>query len=191
MKAIPCEKLPRTWRSHTTLCTTPFTEQLKLSLIRIGRGLGGPGAQLSKRTSTLECLVWETDTSQVLNWQYPQNTHLNINSEEVTLECWPSRQSSSLQYLCYFARLNLFFLLASLRYGFFFGTLPRSPASRSHLFTVNVETCVFTGCPLVSKTMIDKHVKLLEFNHYWAQIHIHIHRFVNSHPQHPQFVKAK
>jgi hypothetical protein len=44
-------------RSRTTLCTTPFTEQLKLVLIRIERGVGGPGAQLSKRTSTLECLV--------------------------------------------------------------------------------------------------------------------------------------
>ena len=27
MKAIPWEKLTRKWRSHTTLCTTPFTEQ--------------------------------------------------------------------------------------------------------------------------------------------------------------------
>ena len=68
-KANPCEKLPRNWRSHITLCTTPFTEQLKLSLTRIERGEGGPGAQLSKRTSTFECLVWETDASQVLNWQ--------------------------------------------------------------------------------------------------------------------------
>ena len=58
-----CEKLPRNWRSGTTLCTTPFTEQLKLALTRIERGVGGPGAQLSKRTSTLECLVWETDTT--------------------------------------------------------------------------------------------------------------------------------
>jgi transposase len=30
---------------------------------------GRPGTQLSKRTSTLECLVWETDTSQVFNWK--------------------------------------------------------------------------------------------------------------------------
>ena len=50
-------------------CTTPFTEQHKLALTRIERGVGGPGAQLSKRTSTIERLVWETDTSQVLNWQ--------------------------------------------------------------------------------------------------------------------------
>ena len=53
MKAIPCEKLPRNWRSHTTLCTTPFTEESKLALIKIERRVGGPGAQLSKRTSTL------------------------------------------------------------------------------------------------------------------------------------------
>ena len=33
------------------------------------RGVGGPGAQLRKRISTLECLVGETDASQVLNWQ--------------------------------------------------------------------------------------------------------------------------
>jgi hypothetical protein len=32
--------------------TRQFTEQLKLALTRIERGVGGPGAQLSKRTST-------------------------------------------------------------------------------------------------------------------------------------------
>ena len=32
--------------------------------------------------------------------------------------------------------------MASLRYGFFFATLPRRPASRSDLFTVDVETGV-------------------------------------------------
>ena len=69
MKAIPCKKLTRNWRSHTTLCTTPFTEQRKLSLTRIEWGVGGPGAQLSQRTSALVCLVWETDASQVLIWQ--------------------------------------------------------------------------------------------------------------------------
>ena len=53
MKAIPCEKLSRNGRSRTTLCTIPFTEQRKLSLTRIERGVGGPGAQLSKRSSTL------------------------------------------------------------------------------------------------------------------------------------------
>ena len=53
MKAIPCKKLPRNWRSRTTLCTTPFTDQRKLALTRIERGVGGPGVQLSKRTSTL------------------------------------------------------------------------------------------------------------------------------------------
>ena len=34
----------------------PFTEQRKLSLTRIER-VESPGAQLNKRTSTLECLV--------------------------------------------------------------------------------------------------------------------------------------
>ena len=51
-------------------------------------------------------------------------------------------QSSSVQCLCSFAHLNLFLLLASLRYGFFFATLPRRPASQSCLFTVDVETGV-------------------------------------------------
>ena len=63
MKSIPCEKLARNWRFRTTLCTTPFTEQRILALTRIERGVGGPGVQLSKRTSTLECLVWETGSS--------------------------------------------------------------------------------------------------------------------------------
>ena len=51
-------------------------------------------------------------------------------------------QSSSVQCLCYFAHLNLLFLLACLTYGFFFATLPRRPASRSRLFTVDIETGV-------------------------------------------------
>jgi hypothetical protein len=38
------------------LCTTPFIEQCKLALNRIERGVGGPGAQMSKRASTLESL---------------------------------------------------------------------------------------------------------------------------------------
>ena len=41
----------------STLYTTPFTEQSKPALTRIERGVGSPSAQLSKRTSTLECLV--------------------------------------------------------------------------------------------------------------------------------------
>ena len=38
--------------------------------------------------------------------------------------------------------LNILFLLANLRYGFSFATLPRRPSSRSHIFTVDLETCV-------------------------------------------------
>ena len=34
---------PRNPRSGTMLCTTPFTEQRKLALTRIERGVGGPG----------------------------------------------------------------------------------------------------------------------------------------------------
>ena len=44
---------------------------------------------------------------------------------------------SSRQFIC--PVCVLFFLLVSLRHGFFFETLPRKPASRSHLFTVNIE----------------------------------------------------
>ena len=86
-KAIPCGKLPRNWRSNTTLCTTPFTEQCKMALTRTERGVGGPGAQLSKRTSTLECLVWETDASQVLNWQLHKTTHKTPVSKS-TVKRW-------------------------------------------------------------------------------------------------------
>ena len=49
---------------------------------------------------------------------------------------------SSVQCLCSFAHLNLFLELASPRYDFFFATLPRRPAPRSRLFTVDVETGV-------------------------------------------------
>jgi hypothetical protein len=35
-----------------------------------------------------------------------------------------------LSSVCSFAYLNLFFLLASLRYGFFFATLPTRPAKK-------------------------------------------------------------
>ena len=44
--------------------------------------------------------------------------------------------------VCVLLPILIFFLLASLRYGFFFATLPRRSASRSRLFTVDVETGV-------------------------------------------------
>ena len=47
----------KTLCTTTTLCTTPFTEQRKRALTRIEIGVGGPGAQLSKRTSTFAGLV--------------------------------------------------------------------------------------------------------------------------------------
>uniref|UniRef100_A0AAY5KH56 Zona pellucida sperm-binding protein 4 n=1 Tax=Esox lucius TaxID=8010 RepID=A0AAY5KH56_ESOLU len=43
-----------------------------------------------------------------------------------------------LSCLCSSAHLNLFFLLASLRYCFFFATLPRWPLSQIRLFTVDI-----------------------------------------------------
>src|SRR4029434_8160884 len=36
---------------------------------RVEREVGGPGAQLSKKTRILESLVREIDASRVLNWQ--------------------------------------------------------------------------------------------------------------------------
>ena len=45
----------------------------------------------------------------------------------------------TLSSVCSFDHLNILFLLASLKYGFFFATLPRRPASRCRLFTVDVE----------------------------------------------------
>jgi hypothetical protein len=44
IKDFSCEKLLRNYRSGTTLCTTPFTEQRKLSLTRIEREVGDLGA---------------------------------------------------------------------------------------------------------------------------------------------------
>ena len=71
-----------------------FPSQNSANCLRIEGGVGGPGAQLSKGTSTLECLVWETEASQDLNWQlHPQNPGLKVNSEEPTPGCGPSRQS--------------------------------------------------------------------------------------------------
>ena len=118
--------------------TTPFTEQRKLSLTRIKRGVGGPGAQLSKRTSTLvSSLRNRCHTSPQLA--------ASLNSTRktpVSMSTVKRRLRDAVQCLCYFAHLNLLFLLPSLRYGFFFSTLPRRPASLSHLFTVDVETGV-------------------------------------------------
>ena len=42
---------------------TPFSQQRKLPLTRIERGVGGPGAQLSKRTST-----WEDKYNRTSTW---------------------------------------------------------------------------------------------------------------------------
>ena len=53
-----------------------------------------------------------------------------------------SLSSVPLSSVCSIAHLNLSFLLASLRYGFFFAIQPRRPASRSRLFTIDVETGV-------------------------------------------------
>ena len=112
------------------LCTTPFTEQRKLALTRIERGVGYPGAQLNKRTlvsSLRDRRLISPQLAASLN--STRKTPVNVNSEEATPGCWPSRQSSSVQCLCSFAHLNL--LLVSLRYGFSLqlclGQLPELP----------------------------------------------------------------
>jgi hypothetical protein len=87
MKAIPCEKLPRNWTSRTTLyTTTPFTGQRKLALTRIERGVGGPSAQLSKRTSTLVSSLrnrrlTSRQLAASLNSTPKTPQRLNVNSE--------------------------------------------------------------------------------------------------------------
>lgn len=81
-------------------------------------------------------------------WRQALLPHLFIFSESHVLLCDPNTSNLTLfsnlpmSSVCSFAHLNLFFLLASLRYGFFFPTLPRRPASRSYLFTVDDETGV-------------------------------------------------
>ena len=77
MKTIPCQKLPRNWWSCTTLCTTPFTEHCKLALTRLERGVGGPSAQLSKRTSTLECLQTHTKLLTNAPWNINKIWHIH------------------------------------------------------------------------------------------------------------------
>ena len=78
--------IARNGRSRTKLCTIPFTEQHKLALTRIERGVGGPGAQLSKRTTTLVSSLrnrrlTSPQLAASLNTT-TQNTSLNVNSEE-------------------------------------------------------------------------------------------------------------
>lgn len=68
-RLFPTRNCQRNWRAHSTVCTTPFTEQRKLALTEIERGVGGLGAHPSKMNSTSESLVWEKGKSQVLNWQ--------------------------------------------------------------------------------------------------------------------------
>ena len=115
MKDIPCEKLPRNWRSRTTLCTIPFTEQHQLSHTRIERGVGGPCAQLSQRTSTL--------VSSLRNRPSPQlATSLNstrktpVSTSTLKRRLWDAGLLGTvpLSSVCYFAHLNFVFLLASL-----------------------------------------------------------------------------
>ena len=99
LKAIPCEKFPRNWRSHTTLCTTPFSEQCKLSLTRIERGMNGrprctneQGDKYIRVSSLRNRRVTSPQLPASLN-STRKNTSLNFNSEEATSWCWPSRQS--------------------------------------------------------------------------------------------------
>ena len=119
MKAIPCKKLPRIWRSFTTLCTTPFTEQLKLALTRIER-VGDPGAQLSKTTNTLESLVWDGML------------------RDAVLLCRVAKKKPYLRL----ANLKKRFRRAQDHKTLDRGTPTRRPATRSRLFTVEVEAGV-------------------------------------------------
>ncbi|CDQ89966.1 unnamed protein product [Oncorhynchus mykiss] len=55
-----------------------------------------------------------------------------VSTSTVKRQLWDAGLlgNSFVQCLCSFAHLNLLFLLPSLRYGFFFATLPRKPASQ-------------------------------------------------------------
>ena len=75
------------------------TGEESLALTRIERGVGGPGAQLSERTSTLVSSLKNRrltgpQLAASLN-STRKNTSLNFNSEEATLGCWPSKYALS------------------------------------------------------------------------------------------------
>lgn len=78
MKAILCEKFPK----ETKVCTTPFTEQSKLAITRIEKEVGTPSAQKQQQSP-------HGSSASSFNKYYPENTSLIVNSEEVTLGCWP------------------------------------------------------------------------------------------------------
>ena len=138
------EKLPRNWISHTTLCTTPFTEQRKLPLTRIER-VGGPGAQLSKRTSTL--------VSSLRNRRLtgPQlATSLNSTCKTPVSTSSVKRRLLDAGLVGRVPLSSVCVLLPILIFSFYWPVwdvsfslqLPRRPASRSRLFTVDIETGV-------------------------------------------------
>ena len=66
MKDIPCEKLARNWRSRTMLCTTPFTEQSKLSLTRMERVRGPRNRHLT--SPQLAASLNSTHKTPVSTW---------------------------------------------------------------------------------------------------------------------------
>ena len=73
---------------------------------------------------------------------YPQNTSLNVNSEEVTPGCWPSRQSCKEKPYLRLANKNKKLRWTKEHVDTGQRNLPRRPASQSRLFTVDVETGV-------------------------------------------------
>ena len=125
------------------LCTTSFTEQSKLALTRIERGVGGPRCTTEQedkyiRVSSLRNRLL-TSHQLVASLNSTRKTPVSTSTVKRRLR----DESSSVQCLCYFANLNLFFLLANLRYGFFFANLPKRPASRvaSSLLTLRLVFC--------------------------------------------------
>jgi hypothetical protein len=80
-------------KSRTTLHTAPFTEQRKLALTRIKRGVGGPGAQLSKRTSTLVSSLRNrhlTNPQLAASLNSTIKTPVSTSTMKATPGCWPS-----------------------------------------------------------------------------------------------------
>ena len=93
------------------------------------------------------------------------NTRLNFNSEELTQGCLPSMQSFSVQCLCSFDHLNLFFLLASLRCFFLCNCLegqhPGVASSLLPLRLVLICGCYFMMLPVEASVSQTRHSNAL------------------------------
>ena len=109
----------------------------KLAITRIERGVGGPGAQLSKRTSTLECLVrYLTGPQLAASLNSTRKTPISTSTVKRWLLDAGLLGRVPLSSVCSFVHLYLLFLLASLRYIFLqlcYGTFYRQVSNQLNL----------------------------------------------------------